>query len=51
VPEHDKMRRPDRLAELGAQMTVRRIELAKPRAAELVKDTAMAAPGSPPQCP
>jgi hypothetical protein len=45
LPAAERLLRPDRMAELGAQMTARRIELVKPRAAELAKDTAMAAPG------
>jgi iron-sulfur cluster repair protein YtfE (RIC family) len=45
LPAAERLLRPDRLAELGAQMTARRIELARPRAAELAKDMAMAAPG------
>jgi iron-sulfur cluster repair protein YtfE (RIC family) len=45
LPAAERLLGAQRMADLGAQMTSRRIELAKPRAAELVKDTAMAAPG------
>jgi hypothetical protein len=37
---------PDRLGELGAQMTKRRLQLAAPRAGELVGNTVRAMPAS-----
>jgi iron-sulfur cluster repair protein YtfE (RIC family) len=44
LPAAEKFLGPDRLADLGARMTARRIELVKPRAAELAADLAGAAP-------
>jgi hemerythrin-like domain-containing protein len=44
LPAAEKFLGAQRLAELGAQMTERRLELAKPRAAELAVDLARGAP-------
>ena len=44
LPAAERFLGPERLAELGAQMTERRLELARPRAAELASDLARAAP-------
>lgn len=44
LPAAERFLGPERLSELGAQMTSRRLELAKPRAAELAGDLALAAP-------
>lgn len=44
LPAAEKFLGADRLAELGAKMTQRRLELARPRAAELAADLARAAP-------
>ena len=44
LPAAEKRLGKERLSELGAQMTARRLELAKPRAGELVLDMAKAAP-------
>lgn len=45
LPAAEKALGKERLSELGAEMTSRRLELAKPRAAELALDMAKAAPG------
>lgn len=45
LPAAEKMLGKERLAQLGAEMTTRRLELAKPRAGELIVDMAKAAPG------
>lgn len=45
LPAAEKMLGKERLAQLGAEMTARRLELAKPRAGELIVDMAKAAPG------
>lgn len=44
LPAAERFLGSERLAELGAQMTERRLELARPRAAELAVDLARAAP-------
>ena len=44
LPAAERFLGPERLSELGAQMTERRLALAKPRAAELAGDIALAAP-------
>ena len=44
LPAAEKFLGPDRLADLGARMAERRLELAKPRAAELAADLARGAP-------
>ena len=44
LPAAERFLGPERLAELGAEMTERRLELARPRAAELAVDLARAAP-------
>lgn len=45
LPAAEKTLGKERLSELGAQMTARRLELAKPRAGELALDLVKAAPG------
>lgn len=45
LPAAEKALGKERLSELGAEMTSRRLALAKPRAAELALDMAKAAPG------
>ena len=45
LPAAEKALGKERLSELGAEMTARRLELAKPRAAELALNMAKAAPG------
>ncbi len=45
LPAAERFLGPERLSELGARMTERRLELARPRAAELASDMARAAPG------
>ena len=45
LPAAEKTLGKERLAELGAQMTARRLELAKPRAGELAVNLVKAAPG------
>jgi hemerythrin superfamily protein len=44
LPAAERQLGAQRLSELGATMTARRIELAKPRAGELARDLALAAP-------
>ncbi len=44
LPAAERFLGPDRLAELGARMTARRLELTKPQAAEMAADRARAAP-------
>jgi len=44
LPAAERFMGPKRLGELGARMTSRRLQLARPRAAELAKDMALAAP-------
>ena len=44
LPAAERFLGPERLSELGARMTERRLELARPRAAELAADLARAAP-------
>ena len=45
LPAAEKTLGKERLSELGAQMTARRLEIAKPRAGELALDLVKAAPG------